>query len=59
MAATDTSPMIDENAVDPDATALPRCRVCAHDEAAHDRIATRFCAATTAGGLDRGCACRV
>ncbi len=26
--------------------------------AAHDAIGVRFCAATAAGGSDRGCACR-
>ncbi|HWC81808.1 MAG TPA: RGCVC family protein [Pseudonocardiaceae bacterium] len=33
------------------------CSVCAHPMRAHDGIATRFCAATLAGALDRGCAC--
>jgi hypothetical protein len=34
------------------------CAACAHPLAAHDPIGLRFCRATTAGGLARGCACR-
>jgi hypothetical protein len=39
---------------DPQATC-----VCGHLFAQHDAIATRYCDATTAGGLARGCVCRV
>jgi hypothetical protein len=35
----------------------PACAACPHDRDAHDRIGTRFCAATTAGALRRGCVC--
>ena len=33
------------------------CAACPHDRDAHDRIGTRFCSATIAGALTRGCAC--
>jgi len=31
--------------------------VCGHPIADHDAIATRYCAVTVAGSLDRGCVC--
>lgn len=34
-----------------------RCAVCPHPWDAHDRIGLRYCAATAAGSLDRGCVC--
>ncbi|WP_158890960.1 RGCVC family protein [Amycolatopsis anabasis] len=33
------------------------CAVCAHPWSAHDVVAARYCAATMAGGHDRGCVC--
>lgn len=33
------------------------CAACPHGREAHDRIGTRFCSATIAAGLDRGCVC--
>lgn len=30
---------------------------CGHPSADHDRVGLRYCEATTAGGLDRGCIC--
>ncbi|XVV07602.1 RGCVC family protein [Actinosynnema sp. CA-248983] len=42
------------------ATAEPAarsCPACAHPADAHDPLARRFCAATRAGGLHRGCLC--
>ncbi|MCA1821112.1 MAG: RGCVC family protein [Pseudonocardia sp.] len=33
------------------------CAVCPHEWAAHDPIGIRFCSATVAGRLHRGCAC--
>ena len=30
---------------------------CGHPQAQHDRIAARYCLATAAGGLARGCVC--
>jgi len=34
------------------------CSVCGHPVRAHDAIGTRFCAATMAGALTRGCVCQ-
>ncbi len=36
-----------------------RCGSCPHPVAAHDPIGLRFCRATRAGDIDRGCVCRV
>lgn len=33
------------------------CDACAHPRSAHDALGTRFCAATTATALTRGCIC--
>jgi hypothetical protein len=30
---------------------------CGHDADQHDKMADRYCAATLAGGLQRGCIC--
>jgi hypothetical protein len=38
-------------------TSQEACPACAHVLSSHDRIGARFCKATTAGGLTRGCAC--
>ena len=35
----------------------PACGACPHERDAHDPHGTRFCAATTAAVLDRGCIC--
>ena len=40
----------------PATTAADQCR-CGHLDNAHDVIAARFCAATQAGALSRGCIC--
>lgn len=34
-----------------------RCAVCPHPREAHDRIGLRYCNATAAGSLSRGCVC--
>ena len=36
-----------------------RCGSCPHPLAAHDPIGLRFCRATRAGDIHRGCVCRV
>ncbi|SDC91944.1 hypothetical protein SAMN05660690_2924 [Geodermatophilus telluris] len=36
----------------------PRCDGCPHPASDHDAIALRFCRATLAAALDRGCVCR-
>jgi hypothetical protein len=33
------------------------CVVCPHPWSGHDRVSTRFCTATVAGGYNRGCVC--
>jgi hypothetical protein len=47
-----------QRASKPDDAATAQCSVCVHPRDAHDAIAMRFCAATTAHALARGCACR-
>ncbi|ROP35100.1 RGCVC family protein [Saccharothrix texasensis] len=37
--------------------AEPSCPACPHPADAHDALAQRFCAATRAAGLHRGCLC--
>jgi hypothetical protein len=34
------------------------CAACPHPLAEHDPIGLRFCRATTAGNVERGCVCR-
>lgn len=36
----------------------PGCPACPHPMSAHDPIGARFCRATTAASLERGCVCR-
>ena len=55
MPTTDASP-----ATTASSTAVgtrPACAACPHEWDAHDRIGTRFCSATIAGALSRGCVC--
>ncbi|MEV0246983.1 RGCVC family protein [Nocardia sp. NPDC050712] len=52
MSATDVA--IDPN---PTATDDDACPACTHPRDSHDRISQRFCEATSAGQLDRGCVC--
>ena len=37
--------------------AIAECDVCGHSLDEHDRIARRYCLATTAGAISRGCIC--
>lgn len=53
MATTDTMPEIPDVTTSADET----CSACNHPWSAHDIIGRRFCAATLAGALDRGCVC--
>jgi len=39
------------------AAETPQCAVCPHPWESHDRIALRFCAATTSENHSRGCVC--
>jgi hypothetical protein len=36
----------------------PGCDVCPHSMTHHDAIGLRFCRATRASAIDRGCVCR-
>ena len=36
----------------------PTCDMCRHSTARHDPIAARYCDATRANALSRGCICR-
>lgn len=41
-----------------DSDAAGICAVCPHPSHEHDPIGVRYCVATTAGALSRGCICR-
>ena len=41
----------------PEREDLLLCAACGHPAQAHDRTATRYCAATEASGAARGCLC--
>lgn len=46
-----------QESAEPMARAVETCDVCAHPEAAHDAIARRYCDATVANAMSRGCIC--
>ena len=52
-----THVLIDPLAPDAPRRAEPSCPACPHPADAHDALSRRFCAATRAGGLRRGCLC--
>ncbi|MCO1654023.1 RGCVC family protein [Pseudonocardia humida] len=54
MQRTHTTPA---TATSPTTPSRLTCAVCAHDWGAHDPIGVRFCSATAARGLARGCVC--
>jgi hypothetical protein len=56
--ATGTSPVVGDTAVDSEPGDGERCSTCQHPLADHDALSVRFCAATAASGLARGCICR-
>jgi hypothetical protein len=47
-----------EVAVQPAQSAEPQCAVCQHDLARHDAVGLRYCQASEARSLTRGCICR-
>ena len=51
-------PTAAKNDTEAETTADEACSVCGHPARAHDAIGTRFCAATMAGALTRGCVCQ-
>ena len=59
MAMIDATPAASPSATGSAAEARsgPACAACPHDRDAHDPIGARFCSATIARGLSRGCVC--
>jgi hypothetical protein len=60
MSEEQNMPTIDASSAATSTSEVPAdraCVACPHDRDAHDAIGTRFCAATSARGLDRGCVC--
>lgn len=55
MRTTELKPPVAESSTS-DRTHLT-CAVCSHAWDAHDPIGIRYCSATIAGGLHRGCVC--
>jgi hypothetical protein len=55
MPATDVTPDVSGYAASGEVAA--GCAVCPHPWTFHDRISTRYCAATVAGKFSRGCVC--
>lgn len=56
MARTDVVPE-SGRATDNSTAAEDACPACTHPWGAHDAISRRYCEATIAGALTRGCAC--
>jgi hypothetical protein len=52
-----SGPVLDEPGKDEGAPTGPASCACGHSSASHDRVAARYCAATTAGNISRGCLC--
>ncbi len=42
----------------PEVTTVATCDMCVHPLDDHDRVARRYCAATSANAMDRGCVCK-
>lgn len=58
MATTDTVPeSADITTTDQTDNADDACVACTHPWSKHDVISARFCTATAAGALSRGCVC--
>ncbi|MDD7942673.1 RGCVC family protein [Actinomycetospora lutea] len=55
---TASDPNATEDRVAPRHSASATCAVCPHPWAAHDALGARFCSATVASALARGCICR-
>ncbi|XVS62895.1 RGCVC family protein [Actinosynnema sp. CA-299493] len=51
------APAAEVDAAGTTAAASPRCAACPHPLESHDRIALRFCTATTSESHSRGCVC--
>ena len=55
MATVDVTQAVRNHTADGEIVAV--CAACSHPRAMHDRIAARYCTASTAGKLSRGCVC--
>jgi hypothetical protein len=55
---TVTPALLEDRGEDAPTAAAPACAGCPHGIDAHDAIALRYCRATVAGALDRGCVCQ-
>jgi len=58
MTASTSTPDSTRTVERPDGPPVAACLACAHGLADHDPIGARFCRATSAGALSRGCICR-
>ncbi len=63
MTSVDASAVMDESIstslpLVAEATVVAGCDVCAHPLDDHDRVARRYCTATFANAIARGCICR-
>jgi hypothetical protein len=58
MTHIELAPAMPGAASGPEDGAPAGCPACTHPVEVHDTTATRFCAATTARALARGCVCR-
>jgi hypothetical protein len=59
MATTHVAPEKPDHATESDPGAQDVCLACAHPWSGHDVISARFCTATIASALTRGCVCPV
>jgi hypothetical protein len=57
MITPDPAPGAARGVADADRPDVVKCPVCPHPTAAHDAIGARFCRATIAKALARGCVC--
>jgi hypothetical protein len=57
MATTDVVPKRTDSVVETVTVVDNKCPACAHPWDEHDVISARYCTATSAGALTRGCIC--
>ncbi|MDT0348962.1 RGCVC family protein [Pseudonocardia charpentierae] len=57
MITNNAAPVMHAQTSDHEQVGAATCPACVHLVDSHDVIATRFCAATLARSMDRGCAC--
>ncbi|MDT4924581.1 MAG: hypothetical protein QOG01_2294 [Pseudonocardiales bacterium] len=55
--STDVIAPVQPTSLDLTPVSADRCATCPHDVDQHDRISLRYCTATAAGALTRGCIC--